>query len=409
VGHELLRLPCSHTYCSPCMEEYVVRKLRLARPPLPMHEQQGRSASTMTPLPSRRSANLAVASCRCPVCSLRIHDKAILAMLSSAQTRHKITRVEHVDLKRVLKRAEGDAKSTSDDDRRAEHDEQQMPAPPVSAQAERQFMQWARMHHIKPCPNCSAPIEKRGGCRNMRCYACQHRFRWDQVPLSCPCAGYHYIKCYPFVKRCEHMKLKDVPTLQRASYIAQKTIVSLPALAILTPAALAIAPFLGISLCYNSWKKSARARRRRQFVQHRVNSRRLEAGAARWRDEVLASSCSRTGNHQWVLGWCPGCGTMDPSPLPPQSCPPPSAPSASSTSTAVDQCGPCSELWALNDDTDLASAIQERPSPLVPRSSSWPRYSPPHPLGPAWSIGELMSEATQTRAGRRGGSPSAAL
>jgi len=30
----------------------------------------------------------------------------------------------------------------------------------------------------RPCPNCSAPIEKNDGCHHMNCVACDYHFCW---------------------------------------------------------------------------------------------------------------------------------------------------------------------------------------------------------------------------------------
>ena len=38
-------------------------------------------------------------------------------------------------------------------------------------------LEWARQR-LRLCPRCLVPIEKNGGCAQMRCVRCKHRFHW---------------------------------------------------------------------------------------------------------------------------------------------------------------------------------------------------------------------------------------
>ncbi len=44
-------------------------------------------------------------------------------------------------------------------------------------QGDREFEQW-KAQHTKPCPGCSAPIEKNEGCNHMACSKCGAHFCW---------------------------------------------------------------------------------------------------------------------------------------------------------------------------------------------------------------------------------------
>lgn len=77
----------------------------------------------------------------------------------------------------------------------------------------RAFYAWAQAHHVKLCPHCHAPIERVGGCSEMRCGKCKAFFSWDREPLCEPCAGFHFNEFrYPFFHQC-----KEMPPSQRTA------------------------------------------------------------------------------------------------------------------------------------------------------------------------------------------------
>ncbi|CAD8204881.1 unnamed protein product [Paramecium pentaurelia] len=41
-----------------------------------------------------------------------------------------------------------------------------------------QYLQARKKLQVNDCPNCSVPIEKKGGCNHMTCYKCQYEFCW---------------------------------------------------------------------------------------------------------------------------------------------------------------------------------------------------------------------------------------
>jgi hypothetical protein len=44
--------------------------------------------------------------------------------------------------------------------------------------------------NTRPCPSCSVPIEKIGGCNHMRCCHCHASFCWACMRLGTICAAY---------------------------------------------------------------------------------------------------------------------------------------------------------------------------------------------------------------------------
>ncbi|CAL9689442.1 unnamed protein product [Knipowitschia caucasica] len=47
----------------------------------------------------------------------------------------------------------------------------------------------------KPCPQCSAPVQKNGGCSHMRCPLCQAEWCWVcAVPWNRDCMGDHWFE-----------------------------------------------------------------------------------------------------------------------------------------------------------------------------------------------------------------------
>jgi len=53
------------------------------------------------------------------------------------------------------------------------------------------FRKAARRANLKFCPNCRSPIEKNGGCNQMACRQCRHRFDWQSAEPVAPCRHCH--------------------------------------------------------------------------------------------------------------------------------------------------------------------------------------------------------------------------
>jgi hypothetical protein len=52
--------------------------------------------------------------------------------------------------------------------------------------------------HARPCPSCSAPISKQGGCNHMACPNCQANFCWACMQLRSTCRAYQCTNGSPF-------------------------------------------------------------------------------------------------------------------------------------------------------------------------------------------------------------------
>ncbi|KAL1510894.1 hypothetical protein AB1Y20_005726 [Prymnesium parvum] len=65
-------------------------------------------------------------------------------------------------------------------------------APPPPPNVERAFRRHAARCHLKCCPGCGAPIEKRGGCDSMRCRQCATCFSWRDARGYVPCSRLHF-------------------------------------------------------------------------------------------------------------------------------------------------------------------------------------------------------------------------
>jgi len=58
--------------------------------------------------------------------------------------------------------------------------------------AQRSFAVLARKTHMKKCPACLVPIQKDGGCNQMHCRRCNHRFDWRKAKTVIPCLHAHW-------------------------------------------------------------------------------------------------------------------------------------------------------------------------------------------------------------------------
>lgn len=58
-----------------------------------------------------------------------------------------------------------------------------------SAMADEHTSKWMQSH-TRPCPSCSVPIVKSGGCNHMRCSSCRASFCWACMQLRTRCRAY---------------------------------------------------------------------------------------------------------------------------------------------------------------------------------------------------------------------------
>ena len=288
---------CTHQFCTLCLSKLVVHALT------PINK---------SPTLGNAAVAACMKACRCPSCATRLSEAEIdrclvdargtvpcrLPALRSALRRASAALAEEV--------ANGNNNTTNEPPR---------PPPPENPQAQRAFEAWARRLHIKYCPGpgCGAPIEKNGGCPNMRCGSCGHNFRWDRVPLACPCRGFHTTKGYPFFTRCNHMRRGDMRPLRRAEFEVKRSVVLAPAVLIVAPILLVAVPIYCVAgvvrdeMRHRKQRSLRRARERRQRDLAQSSLAELEAELGR------VTACRRTGEHAWVSGWCQNCGIIDPS------------------------------------------------------------------------------------------------
>ena len=176
---DAVHLQCSHVFHAMCMGEYARRRL---------NESPGRS-------------------CVCPTCTRLVTDRELLDIfMGDGEAEHLL----------------------------ALHSAAQLgvqPQPNVvnDAAALKLFIKWAQAHHVKACPECASPIEKDGGCPRMCSQSCHHSFSWTGAPLLHPCRGYHHIRRYPFVKRCQHLPQENFTMRSgKAEYAVQKGLALAP-------------------------------------------------------------------------------------------------------------------------------------------------------------------------------------
>ena len=155
----------------------------------------------------------------------------------------------------------------------------------------------------------------------MRCASCQVPFRWTDVPLVCPCRGFHTAwkyKCLPLARWCQHRdKPFHVTTANRAAYYAQNVSVlalpvtlAAPALAVgalvVAPHALVVRP---LHEAYKGWVRRSKMRARRKAIVIRT------AKFLHDDEQTLRRSLRcRRGEvpHSLVAGWCQDCGLVAP-------------------------------------------------------------------------------------------------
>lgn len=177
--------------------------------------------------------------------------------------------------------------------------------------ADRTFAIWARRCHVKLCPSCNAPIEKRGGCPSMMCQSCHSRFNWNTVPLAFPCRGFH-CGCFPPIQRCKHF----TPEHHRMTPV-NRCIYTLSTAACVGAACVAVLPFAvamgakeaGSKVLKRTLRKREERRRRARFATYQ-----LEGAAAMEATRQQMTICRQTGTHGWInlpahgIRWCHQCG-----------------------------------------------------------------------------------------------------
>ena len=259
---DVVRLSCSHIFHVHCFQEYATRRL--------------------SDTPARR--------CTCPTCSSLVTTAELrrILNLSSLDT----DTVEAVAAQHAADEAASEVGVVVSSSTAAA-------ASSLAAGKERKaFVKWARTSHIKTCINCSAPIQKNGGCNHMQCASCGANFSWSLAPLLHQCSGYHYSTKFPYVHRCPHQPDKDFTMARgKAAFLAQCGLISLPTAALLFVPCVVLRATKEVCKAH---ERSCERRRRLEICQ--AASAALEAERS-----IVLASC-RNGNHPWVLGWCPNCG-----------------------------------------------------------------------------------------------------
>lgn len=255
----------------------------------------------------------AVRACRCPTCSAPLSEKEVVDGLQF-KLGNRLRADWHPKVARAFEIARvADASDANSPPEGSEGRAERVLPPVPSAESERAFRSWARKLHLKHCPHCQAPIEKIGGCRNMVCGNCAGTFRWDSVPLICTCKGYHLEwrdGPVPFWKACEHARRDEVALCHKAEFHAKRAVVLAPIVLVLAaPVLLTYSVVAAVDAVKKHRRRAARLRMKER------TRRRLRAAEASFADEnreelERAVACRRTGQHEWVAGWCHRCGAL---------------------------------------------------------------------------------------------------
>ena len=294
-------LGCAHSVCAECLHRFAEGKLKARPEPVAV---------------------------RCPMCAVPVAFERLWPVLNGKRPRRTLgVRADGApdlfELVLRLQRAALDApaRDPSVEEGRAEPEDEQDRAraqrlrQSSAATAALAFEGWARRNHVKLCGSCAAPIQKTGGCTQMRCSnpQCLARFRWDQTPLAYPCKGYHRCATPPFVYRCPHLRDDDFAARHRWAYHGQRTLVMLPVYAVAVPLALAVGPpVLLASAAKSAWRKRRERLRRLRRERWRVSDAyRQRAAAQNEAERRRMTACRQSGNHEWVHGWCHRCGALE--------------------------------------------------------------------------------------------------
>lgn len=302
-AQQQMNLGCSHGLCAGCLYTYAQMKLSCRNPVRCPCCAVPVSFDVLSALFAIKPAALAVRA-RLNKSIPASHDPDADLFMRAVQT------IQEAALREPTEPAADEAETSAAERRRARR---------ADSCAERAFESWSRNNHIKLCPSCSVPIVKNGGCSSMRCTRCQTSFRWDSLPLACPCAGYHYSAKPPFIQRCAHIQREQLPRRRELEFKLQKYVLSAPLVAVTLPVYAVVVPLLYLEEAGHSAYMD-----RRRRLQRRELERNREGRLAAYRERSYMemeierqrmSSCLTTGAHQWTSGWCAACGALTTDPL----------------------------------------------------------------------------------------------
>ena len=301
--HGAKQLLCGHGFCRPCLRSLVTHKYR--------------EIITSDVHYHRKLAVSWLRSCTCPTCRVRLDTRMIKDLVEgvgSFVSDHTIEMLKALDL---------GSRHANDPEVEAVEEEEGPIALGSNIVLDRAEVQrtnaYFRLHHVKLCPSCSSPIEKNGGCPSMRCFSCSTSFRWTDVPLACPCKGFHTKwkhKCLPLAQWCEHVPKvgrHHVSLRAHAAYYAQNGCVLALPMALASPVLALVATVWvphrvivrPVREAYQAWNQRAEARRRlrsataRAAIFHQESECTLQSRLACRRGEAP---------HDLVAGWCQNCG-----------------------------------------------------------------------------------------------------
>ena len=155
----------------------------------------------------------------------------------------------------------------------------------------------------------------------MRCTSCHTEFRWTDVPLACPCRGFHtrfrpFRGVLPFAVWCQHMPAGfRVSRANRAAFYAQNYSVAAVAVTLASPV-LAVAAVVWVPRVvirplrreYLRWTRMrtdrARNRARQQWLKSMMSIN--QENELRQRVRCRFNEVP----HAFVAGWCQNCGFL---------------------------------------------------------------------------------------------------
>lgn len=107
---------------------------------------------------------------------------------------------------------------------------------PCSRVGEKELAEWSKGASVRFCPKCYVRIEKNGGCPEITCQRCNHKFCWN-----CRCFIYTDIPCYMMGLMCSCFNWEN-----KCANTIKTFLFSIFCFA-LTPALLFLVPFIGIT------------------------------------------------------------------------------------------------------------------------------------------------------------------
>ena len=101
----------------------------------------------------------------------------------------------------------------------------------MDAGAEAATQQW-KLSHTRPCPGCTSPIIKDGGCNHVRCGRCRVEFCWACMRSRTSCKAFQCKNGAPFgdavgidiLLRDQEVGLTLVERIDRAESIARRNL-----------------------------------------------------------------------------------------------------------------------------------------------------------------------------------------